>query len=67
MSGKEIMENSKLTKNSTEASTGSVLQKKVFLEILQNSQENTCVRVSFFHEVAGLWTRRVKKPNKMYS
>ena len=28
--------------------------KKVFLEILQNSQENTCVRVSFFNKVAGL-------------
>ena len=48
MSGKEIMENSKWTENSTEASTGIVLQKKVFLEILKNWQENTCVRVSFF-------------------
>ena len=28
--------------------------KKVFLEISQNSQENTCARVSFFHKVAGL-------------
>ena len=27
---------------------------EVFLEILQNSQENTCARVSFFNEVAGL-------------
>ena len=26
---------------------GSVLWKKVFLEISQNSQENTCARVSF--------------------
>ena len=24
--------------------------KKVFLEILQNSQENTCARVSFFYD-----------------
>ena len=31
----------------TEAATGGVLIKKVFLGILQNSQENTCVRVSF--------------------
>ena len=31
----------------TEATTGSVLEEKVFLEILQNSQENTCARVSF--------------------
>ena len=28
--------------------------KQVFLEILQNSQENICVRVSFFNKVAGL-------------
>ena len=28
----------------TEAVTGSVLQKKMFLEISQNSQENTCVQ-----------------------
>ena len=32
---------------SAEAATGGVLLKKVFLEILQNSQENTCARVSF--------------------
>ena len=30
-----------------EAATEGVLQKKVFLEISQNSQENTCARVSF--------------------
>ena len=30
-----------------EAATRGVLCKKVFLEILQNSQENTCARVSF--------------------
>ena len=28
--------------------------KKVFLEISQNSQKNTCARVSFFHKVAEL-------------
>ena len=28
-------------------SSRSVLKKKVFVEISQNSQENTCVRVSF--------------------
>ena len=27
---------------------------KAFLEISQNSQENTCARVSFFNKVAGL-------------
>ena len=31
-----------------------VFFKKVFLEISQNSQENTCARVSFFDKVAGL-------------
>ena len=34
---------------STEAATRGVLWKKVFLEISQNSQENTCTRVSFFN------------------
>ena len=28
--------------------------KKVFIEILQNSRENTCSRVFFFNKVAGL-------------
>ena len=28
--------------------------KKVFLEILQNPQENSCARVSYFNKVAGL-------------
>ena len=31
----------------TESATGCVPQKKVFLEILQNSQENNCARDSF--------------------
>ena len=31
-----------------------VFNKKGVLKILKNSQENTCVRVSFFHEVLGL-------------
>ena len=31
----------------SEEATGGVLQENVFLEILQNSQENTCTRVSF--------------------
>ena len=38
---------------SAEAPTRGVLWKKVFLEISQNSQENTCARV-FFDKVAGL-------------
>ena len=31
----------------SEAAIGGVLQEKVFLQILQNSQANTCARVSF--------------------
>ena len=31
-----------------EAATGGALQKKVFLKISENSQENTCVRMSYF-------------------
>ena len=31
----------------SEAATGGVLKDKVFLKFLQNSQENTCARVSF--------------------
>ena len=34
-------------KKNTEAATRDVLYKKVFLEILENSQENICARVSF--------------------
>ena len=34
-------------KTCSEAATRGVLCKKVFLEISQNSQENTCTRVSF--------------------
>ena len=31
----------------TEVATGAVLQKKLYLKILQHSEENTCVGVSF--------------------
>ena len=34
-------------KDARKAATRGVLCKKVFLEILQNSQENTCARTSF--------------------
>ena len=37
-----------------ESATGGVLWKKVLLEISQNSQEDTCARVSLFNKVAGL-------------
>ena len=43
-----------LEEDNTEVATRSVLWKKVFLEVLQNSQENTCARVSFLNKVAGL-------------
>ena len=43
-----------VTKKTTEAATRVVLLKKMFLEILQNSQENTCARVFFLIKVAGL-------------
>ena len=33
--------------------------KKVFLEILKNSQEDTCARVSFFNKVATLLKKRL--------
>ena len=32
-------------------------EKRLFLKILQNSQENTCARVSFLNKVAVLWHR----------
>ena len=37
-----------------EAATRGVLSKKVLLEISQNSQENTCARVSFFIKLQAL-------------
>ena len=36
----------KMIKVMQEATTGGVLEGKAFLEILQNSQESTCARVS---------------------
>ena len=33
--------------NASETATGSVYEKKVFKKILQNSQEDTCSRVTF--------------------
>ena len=43
-----------LNRSFTEAVARGCSVKKVFLDILQNSQENTCARVSFFKKVAGL-------------
>ena len=45
----------------TEATTGGVLQEKVFLRILQNSQENTCARVSFFIKMQAWTCNFIKK------
>ena len=41
------LENKKTHRHKTEAATGGVLLEKVFLEIWQKLQENTCARVSF--------------------
>ena len=38
----------------TEAATEGVLWEKMFLKILQNSQENTCARVSFLIKLQAL-------------
>ena len=40
----------------TEAATRGVLWEKVFLEISQNSQKNTCARVSFLIKLQALGT-----------
>ena len=37
-----------------EGTTGGVLLKRVFLEISQNSEENTCARVSFLIKLQAL-------------
>ena len=42
----------------TEAVTRGVVQEKVFLEILQNSQENTCTKASFLVKLQGLGLQR---------
>ena len=42
------------TDDPTEAARRGVLQKMVLLRVSQNSQENTCARVSFFNKVKHL-------------
>ena len=46
--------NQDLLPTSTDAVVRSCSVEKVFLEVLKNSQENTCVRISFFNKVADL-------------
>ena len=46
---------------SSEAATGDVLLKSVFLEILQNPQENTCARVSFLLKLQASSCNFIKK------
>ena len=46
-------------RQSPEAATRGVLQKKLFLEISQNSQENTGARVSFLIKPATLLIKRL--------
>ena len=43
--------NSIKQKKDSEAATGGVLLKKLFLKALQNSQEHTSAKVSFFNKV----------------
>ena len=52
-----------------EAATRSILQEKVFLEISQNSQENTCARVSFLIKLQALACNFIKKetPTQVFS
>ena len=45
----------------TEAATRGVLEKEVFLEISQNSQENTYVRVSFLIKLQASGRNFIKK------
>ena len=53
-----LLKQSTKSMNYSEVATGGVLQEKVFLEISQKSQENTCDRVSFFNNLqASLWHR----------
>ena len=44
-----------------EAANGSVLLEKLFLEISQNSLENTCARASFVNKVARAACNFIKK------
>ena len=47
--------------NVSEAATGGVLYKEVFLEISQNSQENTYARVSFLMKLQAEFREISKK------
>ena len=46
--------------SNSEAATKGVLCKKVFLEISQNSQENTCARVSFLIKLQAVSNNQMK-------
>ena len=52
----------------TEAATECVLQEKVFLEISQHSQENTCARVSFLIKLhaLGFFTEHLRTTASWY-
>ena len=47
--------------------SGNLFCRKVFLEISQNSQENTCAKVSFFKKVAGLTLANLLKKRLWHS
>ena len=40
--------------------------KKVFLKILQNSEENTCARVSFLIKLQVLWPATLNEKRLLY-
>ena len=51
----------------TEAVNQKCPAKKMFLEILQNSQGNTCAKVSFLNKVAGLACNFIKRETLLIS
>ena len=63
---KELMLSS-ILESFLEAATRSVLWQKVFLEILQNSLENTCARVSFLIKLQALACNDNKKETLVFS
>ena len=47
--------------NSSDAAAGGVLSEKVFMEVSQNSQGNTCARVSFLIKLQAEACNFIKK------
>ena len=62
-----IPESNTSIKQYTEADNQKCPAKKMFLEILQNSQGNTCAKVSFLNKVAGLACNFIKRETLLIS